>query len=114
MECPEQFGTEIAKKKKNITTVYDFNQVTEWHKKMEETRLQELRKGRELVLQKEEIRYLKNLVNEQEETIRSLEEDIVQLNTVRKKTFYTRTHSQICSFLHLYAHDSKELCRNGE
>lgn len=60
-------------------------QVTEWHKKMEEARLQELRKGRELVVQKEEIRYLKNLVEEQERSIRSLEEDIVQQNMVREK-----------------------------
>lgn len=61
-----------------------FTQVTEWHKRMEEARLQELRKGRELVFQKEEIRYLKNLVGEQDQTIRSLEEEIVQLQTVRK------------------------------
>lgn len=60
-------------------------QVTEWHKKMEEARLQELRKGRELVVQKEEIRFLKKLVEEQERTIRSLEEDIVQQNTVRER-----------------------------
>lgn len=62
---------------------------------MEEARLQELRKGRELVVQKEEIRYLKNLVEEQERTIRSLEEDVVQQNTVsRRKTpdsFFTRS-----------------------
>lgn len=52
---------------------------------MEEARLQELRKGRELVVQKEEIKYLKNLVEEQERTVRSLEEELVQLNTVREK-----------------------------
>ncbi|XP_068458715.1 centrosomal protein of 290 kDa [Clinocottus analis] len=56
--------------------------VTEWHKKMEDARLQELRKGRELVVQKEEIRYLKNLVEEQERTIRVLEEETVQQNTL--------------------------------
>lgn len=61
-----------------------FTQVSEWHKRMEEARLQELRKGRELAVQKEEIRYLKNLVGEQEQTIRALEEEIVQLQTVRK------------------------------
>ncbi|XP_058500488.1 centrosomal protein of 290 kDa isoform X4 [Solea solea] len=59
--------------------------VTEWHKKMEDCRLQELRKGRELVVQKEEIRYLKNLVEEQERTIRSLEEDIVQHNMLQEE-----------------------------
>ncbi len=59
--------------------------VLEWHKKMEKARQQELRKGRELVVQKEEIRYLKSLVEEQERNIRSLEEDIVQQNMVRQK-----------------------------
>ncbi|KAE8296722.1 Centrosomal protein of 290 kDa [Larimichthys crocea] len=69
-----------------ISTLKDVKgaqKVTEWHKKMEEARLQELRKGRELVVQKEEIRYLKNLVKEQERSIRSLEEDIVQQNTIQ-------------------------------
>lgn len=59
--------------------------VTEWHKKMEETRLQDLRKGRELVVQKEEIKYLWNLVKEQEQTIHSLEEDIVQQKTLHEE-----------------------------
>uniref|UniRef100_A0A3Q4HA42 Centrosomal protein 290 n=1 Tax=Neolamprologus brichardi TaxID=32507 RepID=A0A3Q4HA42_NEOBR len=59
--------------------------VTEWHKKMEESRLQELRKGRELVVQKEEIKYLWNLVKEQEQTIHSLEEDIVQQKTLHEE-----------------------------
>ncbi|XP_037623210.1 centrosomal protein of 290 kDa isoform X2 [Sebastes umbrosus] len=71
-----------------ISTLKDVKgaqKVTEWHKKMEEARLQELRKGRELVVQKEEIRYLKNLVEEQEQTIRSLEEDIVQQNMLREE-----------------------------
>lgn len=61
---------------------------------MEEARLQELRKGRELVVQKEEIRYLKNLVAEQERTIQSLGEDIVQQNTVGEK--HLNTCSQKC------------------
>uniref|UniRef100_A0A672Z2U3 Centrosomal protein 290 n=1 Tax=Sphaeramia orbicularis TaxID=375764 RepID=A0A672Z2U3_9TELE len=71
-----------------ISTLKDVKgaqKVTEWHKKMEEARLQELRKGRELVVQKEEIRYLKNLVEEQEKTIRLLEEDIVQQNTIQEE-----------------------------
>ncbi|XP_069574738.1 centrosomal protein of 290 kDa isoform X2 [Brachyistius frenatus] len=59
--------------------------VTEWHKKMEEARLQELRRGRELVVQREEIRYLKNLVEEQERSIRSLEEETVQQNTLQEE-----------------------------
>uniref|UniRef100_UPI003AAC13AF centrosomal protein of 290 kDa n=1 Tax=Centroberyx gerrardi TaxID=166262 RepID=UPI003AAC13AF len=70
-----------------ISTLKDVKgalKVTEWHKKMEEARLQELRKGRELVVQKEEIKYLKSLVEEQERTIRSLEEDIVQQNSLQE------------------------------
>ncbi|KAF7223921.1 centrosomal protein of 290 kDa isoform X5 [Nothobranchius furzeri] len=59
--------------------------VTEWHRRMEEARLQELRKARELVVQKEEISYLKKLVKEQDRTISSLEEDIVQLNTLQEE-----------------------------
>ncbi|KAF7656056.1 hypothetical protein LDENG_00046760 [Lucifuga dentata] len=59
--------------------------VTEWHKKMEEARLQELRRGRELVVQKEEIRHLKSLVEEQERSIRSLEEEIVQQKTLQEE-----------------------------
>ncbi|XP_072242523.1 centrosomal protein of 290 kDa isoform X1 [Leuresthes tenuis] len=71
-----------------ISTLKDVKgaqKVTEWHKRMEEARLQELRKGRELVVQREEIRYLKNLVEEQDRTICSLEEDIVQLNNLQEE-----------------------------
>lgn len=50
---------------------------------MEEIRLQELKNARELVAQKEENQYLKNLVAEQEKSISSLEQDIVQQNMVR-------------------------------
>ncbi|XP_041651397.1 centrosomal protein of 290 kDa isoform X2 [Cheilinus undulatus] len=67
-----------------ISTLKDVKgaqKVIEWHKKMEEARLQELRKGRELLVQKEETRYLKNLVEEQERTIQLLEEEAVQKNT---------------------------------
>ncbi len=62
---------------------------------MEDARLQELRKGRELVVQKEEIRYLKSLVEEQERNIRSLEEDIVQQNMVRQKQKYVTFKTNI-------------------
>lgn len=58
---------------------------------MEDVRLQELRRGRELGVQKEEIRHLKNLVAEQERTIQTLEEDIVQQNTVRERNGHTHT-----------------------
>lgn len=56
---------------------------------MEETRIQELRKGRELIAQKEENQYLKNLVEEHERAICKLENEIVQQNMVR----------QICTYI---------------
>ncbi|XP_075994465.1 centrosomal protein of 290 kDa isoform X2 [Genypterus blacodes] len=59
--------------------------VVEWHKKMEEACLRELRKGRELVVQKEELRYLKSLVEEQERTIRSVEEETVRQKTLQEE-----------------------------
>ncbi|XP_037539024.1 centrosomal protein of 290 kDa [Nematolebias whitei] len=59
--------------------------ITEWHKRLEEAHLQELRKGRELMVQKEEITYLKRLLEEQDRTIHSLEEDISQRNTLREE-----------------------------
>ncbi|XP_034628266.1 centrosomal protein of 290 kDa isoform X2 [Trachemys scripta elegans] len=52
--------------------------VIEWHMKMEELRLQELKLNRELVKQKEEIKYLNNIISEYERTISNLEEEIVQ------------------------------------
>ncbi|KAF3855243.1 hypothetical protein F7725_023298 [Dissostichus mawsoni] len=55
----------------------------------------ELRKGRELAVQKEEIRYLKTLVEEQERNIRSLEEDVVQHHRLQEE--------------HQLAHDQREV-----
>lgn len=50
--------------------------------KIEELRLQELKLNRELVKDKEEIKYLNNIIFEYEHTISSLEEEIVQQNKV--------------------------------
>lgn len=58
---------------------------------MEETRMQELQKGRELRAQKEENQYLKNLVHEQEHAICRLENEIVQLNMVT---------AHMCTYVH--------------
>uniref|UniRef100_A0A674I1K8 Centrosomal protein 290 n=1 Tax=Terrapene triunguis TaxID=2587831 RepID=A0A674I1K8_9SAUR len=52
--------------------------VIEWHMKMEELRLQELKLNRESVKQKEEMKYLNNIISEYERTISNLEEEIVQ------------------------------------
>ncbi|NXD33359.1 CE290 protein, partial [Copsychus sechellarum] len=54
--------------------------VIEWHTKMEELHLQELKLSRELVKQKEEVKYLHNIISEYECTISNLEEEIVQQN----------------------------------
>ncbi|NXL75491.1 CE290 protein, partial [Leptocoma aspasia] len=51
-----------------------------WHMKMEELHLQELKLSRELVKQKEEVKYLRNVISEYECTISNLEEEIVQQN----------------------------------
>ncbi|XP_074082638.1 centrosomal protein of 290 kDa isoform X2 [Macrotis lagotis] len=54
--------------------------VIDWHMKMEELRLQELKLNREIVKDKEEMKYLKNVISEYEHTINNLEEEIVQQN----------------------------------
>ncbi|XP_071075100.1 centrosomal protein of 290 kDa isoform X2 [Dasypus novemcinctus] len=54
--------------------------VINWHVKIEEHRLQELKLNRELVKDKEEIKYLNNIISEYEQTISNLEEEIVQQN----------------------------------
>ncbi|RXN19126.1 centrosomal protein of 290 kDa [Labeo rohita] len=56
--------------------------VSEWHKKLEEVRLLEMRQSRELGGQREEIKYLRNIVAEQERTISGLEEELVQQNNL--------------------------------
>uniref|UniRef100_A0A670ISG1 Centrosomal protein 290 n=1 Tax=Podarcis muralis TaxID=64176 RepID=A0A670ISG1_PODMU len=52
--------------------------VIEWHMKIEELRLQDLKMNRELAKKKEEIKYLNNILSEYERTINNLEEEIVQ------------------------------------
>ncbi|XP_036373669.1 centrosomal protein of 290 kDa [Megalops cyprinoides] len=56
--------------------------VTEWHRRMEELRLQELRQGRELSALREEQRHLQGVVTQQEQHIRSLEEELVRQNNL--------------------------------
>uniref|UniRef100_A0AAQ4R2Q8 Centrosomal protein 290 n=1 Tax=Gasterosteus aculeatus aculeatus TaxID=481459 RepID=A0AAQ4R2Q8_GASAC len=102
-----------------ISTLKDVKgaqKVTEWHKKMEEARLQELRKGRELVVQKEEIRYLKNLVEEQERTIRSLEEDVVQQNTLlqERQLAYDQREVELERQLDQYERHQNEIVSGSE
>ncbi|XP_030675745.1 centrosomal protein of 290 kDa [Nomascus leucogenys] len=66
-----------------ISTLKDIKgaqKVINWHMKIEELRLQELKLNRELVKDKEEIKYLNNIISEYERTISNLEEEIVQQN----------------------------------
>ncbi|XP_042352849.1 centrosomal protein of 290 kDa [Plectropomus leopardus] len=102
-----------------ISTLKDVKgaqKVTEWHKKMEEARLQELRKGRELVVQKEEIRYLRNLVEEQERTIRTLEEDIVQQNMLQeeRQLAYDQREVELERQLDQYEKHQREILSSAE
>ncbi|KAM6425160.1 centrosomal protein of 290 kDa [Rhynochetos jubatus] len=59
--------------------------VIEWHMKLEELHLQELKLNRELVKQKEEMKYLHNIISEYERTINNLEEEIVEQNKVHQE-----------------------------
>uniref|UniRef100_A0A8C7LS39 Centrosomal protein 290 n=1 Tax=Oncorhynchus kisutch TaxID=8019 RepID=A0A8C7LS39_ONCKI len=76
--------------------------VNEWHKKIEEVRLQELRRGRELGVQREEISYLRSLVAEQERTIRTLEEDSVQQHTEERQMSWDQREVELERQLDLY------------
>ncbi|XP_034734111.1 centrosomal protein of 290 kDa isoform X3 [Etheostoma cragini] len=102
-----------------ISTLKDVKgaqRVTEWHKKMEEARLQELRKGRELVIQKEEIRYLKNLMEEQERTIHALEEDIVHQNMLQeeRQLAYDQREVELERQLDQYEKHQQDILSSGE
>nr|XP_015208279.1 PREDICTED: centrosomal protein of 290 kDa isoform X3 [Lepisosteus oculatus] len=71
-----------------ISTLKDVKgaqKVTEWHKKMEELRLQDLKRSREFGFQKEEIKYLKNVIAGQERTISSLEEEVIQQKNLHEE-----------------------------
>ncbi len=74
--------------------------MSEWHKKLEDTRLLEMRQSRELGAQREEIKYLKNIVAEQERTISGLEEELVQQNNVRIAFKHLPYFYSIQSMLH--------------
>lgn len=83
---------------------------------MDDTRLQELRKGRELVVQREEIRYLRNLVEEQERTIRSLEEDVVQQNMLQdeRQLAWDQREVELERQLDQYEKHQDEILSNAE
>uniref|UniRef100_A0A8B9GSI1 Centrosomal protein 290 n=1 Tax=Astyanax mexicanus TaxID=7994 RepID=A0A8B9GSI1_ASTMX len=82
--------------------------VSEWHKKLEEARLQELRKNRELGAQREEIRYLKNMIDEQERIISSLEEELVQQNNLQEERQLSWDHREVELERQLEAYDKQQ------
>uniref|UniRef100_UPI00398E9C35 centrosomal protein of 290 kDa isoform X2 n=1 Tax=Pristiophorus japonicus TaxID=55135 RepID=UPI00398E9C35 len=69
--------------------------VTEWHKKMEELRLQDLKMNRSINKQKEEIKYLNNIITEQERTINNLEEETVQQNKFHEERQMAWDHREL-------------------
>ncbi|NWW49799.1 CE290 protein, partial [Pedionomus torquatus] len=85
--------------------------VIEWHKKMEELHLQELKLNRELVKQKEEVKYLRNIISEYERTINNLEEEIVQQNKFHeeRQMAWDQREVELQRQLDLYDHQQNEI-----
>ncbi|XP_072914961.1 centrosomal protein of 290 kDa isoform X2 [Hemitrygon akajei] len=87
--------------------------VTEWHSKIEELRLQDLRMNRCLNKQKEEIKYLTNIISEQEHTINDLEEETVQQNKFHEERLLAWDHRELelQRQLDMYEHQSNEVLK---
>ncbi|XP_054686024.1 centrosomal protein of 290 kDa isoform X1 [Grus americana] len=85
--------------------------VIEWHMKMEELHLQELKLNRELVKQKEEVKYLRNIISEYEHTINNLEEEIVQQNKFHeeRQLAWDQREVELQRQLDLYDHQQNEI-----
>ncbi|KAF1476843.1 hypothetical protein FQV18_0010786, partial [Eudyptula minor novaehollandiae] len=85
--------------------------VIEWHMKMEELHLQELKLNRELVKQKEEVKYLRNIISEYERTINNLEEEIVQQNKFHeeRQMAWDQREVELQHQLDLYDHQQNEI-----
>ncbi|NXF08242.1 CE290 protein, partial [Smithornis capensis] len=85
--------------------------VIEWHMKMEELHLQELKLNREVVKQKEEVKYLHNIISEYECTINNLEEEIVQQNKFHeeRQMAWDQREIELQRQLDLYDHQQNEI-----
>nr|XP_038029026.1 centrosomal protein of 290 kDa isoform X2 [Anas platyrhynchos] len=85
--------------------------VIEWHLKMEELHLQELKLNRELLKQKEEIKYLHNIISEYECTINNLEEEIVQQNKLHeeRQMAWDQREVELQRQLDAYDHQQNEI-----
>ncbi|GAB0176507.1 centrosomal protein of 290 kDa [Grus japonensis] len=79
--------------------------------KMEELHLQELKLNRELVKQKEEVKYLRNIISEYEHTINNLEEEIVQQNKFHeeRQMAWDQREVELQRQLDLYDHQQNEI-----
>ncbi|RLW06406.1 hypothetical protein DV515_00004568 [Chloebia gouldiae] len=82
-----------------------------WHMKMEELHLQELKLSRELVKQKEEVKYLRNIISEYECTISNLEEEIVQQNKFHeeRQMAWDQREVELQRYLDQYDHQQTEI-----
>ncbi|XP_064365982.1 centrosomal protein of 290 kDa isoform X2 [Dromaius novaehollandiae] len=85
--------------------------VIEWHMKMEELHLQELKLNRELVKQKEEMKYLNNIISEYECTINNLEEELVQQNKFHeeRQMSWDQRELELQHQLDIYDHQQNEI-----
>ncbi|KAM9205510.1 centrosomal protein of 290 kDa [Mergus octosetaceus] len=85
--------------------------VIEWHLKMEELHLQGLKLNRELLKQKEEIKYLHNIISEYECTINNLEEEIVQQNKLHeeRQMAWDQREVELQRQLDVYDHQQNEI-----
>ncbi|XP_048112318.1 centrosomal protein of 290 kDa [Alosa alosa] len=71
-----------------MTTLKDTKgaqKVIEWHRKLEEARLLELKSNREVSIQREEIKYLKTVIEEQERSISALEDDHIKDSKIHEE-----------------------------
>ncbi|XP_069760411.1 centrosomal protein of 290 kDa isoform X2 [Narcine bancroftii] len=90
--------------------------VTEWYNKMEELRLQDLRMNRCLNKQNEEIKYLNNIITEQERTISDLEEETVQQNKFHEERLLAWDHRELelQRQLDMYEDQSNEILKEAQ
>ncbi|XP_077628392.1 centrosomal protein of 290 kDa [Crocuta crocuta] len=90
--------------------------VINWHMKIEELRLQELKLNRELVKDKEEIKYLNNIISEYEHTISSLEEEIVQQNKFHeeRQMAWDQREVELERQLDLFDHQQNEILKAAQ
>ncbi|XP_045321187.1 centrosomal protein of 290 kDa isoform X4 [Leopardus geoffroyi] len=90
--------------------------VISWHMKIEELRLQELKLNRELVKDKEEIKYLNNMISEYEHTISSLEEEIVQQNKFHeeRQMAWDQREVELERQLDIFDHQQNEILKAAQ